>query len=271
MTLVVSCCVNRMPFLFGDLLLTGKTGPGVGVEIPTFPWGDNSILNAYVDGEGPLDIAQKVTICGSNMLLGWAGSHRVAHEVISGLYELNKDGNIDLNCLNEYLNNVPETADKELRLIGLHRSTTFHWFSFGIEPTTLPTTKYGKLQVIGSGTELFMSYKDQLDFNSPYYPVGSAIGLDEANVDNNDDVTPGYACGEAVSMVLSLCGNMLVNEICDQKSLMNFFGGGYEIGYPLNETGFSKLDGILYLFWMVDWEDQTAILPDRPIRGFQYS
>lgn len=271
MTLVVRCCVNGMPFVIGDLLLTAKSGPGLGVQIPTIPWGDPAYQKVYVNGEGPVDVAQKVTVCGSNLLLGWAGLHTAAQDVISGLYELNKNGDIDVGSLTEFLDKIPKGIENHIQMTGLHRDATFTWFTFGTDPTVLPTSRIGYVHVVGSGTRLFMSYKDQLGLVPPYYPIGSSIGIDQSDCDGRDDVTPGYAAAEAIGRMVRLCGNMLANEITTHETLRNQFGAGFETGYPLNEVGFAKLEEILYLIWIVDWKDGKVYVPDNPYRGFQYS
>jgi hypothetical protein len=253
MTLVVRFS-NPVSFMLGDLLLTSEIGPEVGVQIPTVPWGDPKIRQAYVGKKGPSDIAQKVSLCGRNILLGWSGRFNVAREVVSGLYELNKDENIDLESLANYFEQLPKSAD-EVQILGLHDSSTkITEFDFGAEAIKLPTAKFGPISMIGTGLKLFTQHKDKLELPFSINPGAS------------------NAAGFLSQKIMAHVANLLALEMNTLDTIKSAFGAGYEIAYPHTDGGFRKMDGIAYLFWHADIDENNHLtIANWPTRGFQFN
>jgi hypothetical protein len=71
----------------------------------------------------------------------------------------------------------------------------------------------------------------------------------------------------AVSFALQTSGMFLEYEIRSHQSLLNYFGGGYEIA-SLSQRGFTKLNGVTYIFWTAETISEQVVV--RPHKAFKY-
>ena len=67
---------------------------------------------------------------------------------------------------------------------------------------------------------------------------------------------------------MALTGIFLNTEIATLKSLMNLYGGGYEIAYITASGEFLKLDGVTYIFWVAKFDGKEVALEALPRLAF---
>ena len=74
----------------------------------------------------------------------------------------------------------------------------------------------------------------------------------------------------AIFFAMALTGIFLNTEIATLKSLMNLYGGGYEIAYITASGEFLKLDGVTYIFWVAKFDGKEVALEALPRLAFGY-
>jgi len=233
MTIVVRLSVNNFPLLIGDILLSAPEVPGHSTTVPTI----GNITSVFPEGSGftPSGLRQKIAIVSDDLIVGWSGNRSAAQFVIRELIEKNNVEPFTYDSLMRHFESLDESIWKQgLGFVGFItevRGTT----QFGFWYLDLPTNLFGRVGLLGSGAEHFAEVLQ-----------GSSLPAPSREV---NDLERSLAYG------LTLSGVFLSAEIATYETLLNFFGGGYEIA-SLSEGRFQKLDDVTYLFWKGEISDE---------------
>ena len=227
MTVVARLAINNYPLLIGDVLLSAPEVLGQSVSVPTI----GNITAVFPEGSGftPSGLRQKIVVVGDNLVIGWSGSRSAAKIVIRELFEKNQQEPFTNDSLMRHFENLDESFWKQgLGFVGFVKDSR-GVAQFGFRYLDLPTNLFGRIGLLGSGTEHF----EQFLQNLPSLPSPSR---------QTNDLERSLAYG------LMISGVFLSREIATYESLLNFYGGGYEIA-SLSDGKFQKVDDITYLFW----------------------
>jgi hypothetical protein len=228
MTLVANFEIKGYPVFISDVLISSPDDTSA-ARVPTI----GPIAKIFPEGSGyvPTDLRQKTAIIGSNVLVGWSGSALSARTYCTKLREV---GHLEPLTLEKILRLTDELTKQsiipELSVLGLVRDPN----SSKVEPFDIPpyqsveSDAHGTIRVIGSGSDWFGAF---LGISTPEEPHGP-----EANP------TSVSLAGQAIA------GACLGLEVENGFSLLEYFGGGYEVA-TLWPDGFKKLSGITTLVW----------------------
>ena len=228
MTVVARLAINNYPLLIGDVLLSAFEVPGRTVSVPTI----GNITTVFPEGSGftPSGLRQKIAVVGDNLVIGWSSRSRItAKVVIQELLEKNQQEPFTNDSLMRHFGELDESYwEQGLGLVGFVKDSR-GVAQFGFRYLDLTTNLFGRVGLLGTGAEHFEKFLQNL----PSLPLPSR---------QVNDLERSLACGLMVS------GVFLSSEIATYESLLNFYGGGYEIASLFNGK-FQKLDDITYLFW----------------------
>lgn len=101
---------------------------------------------------------------------------------------------------------------------------------FGFNSITTKTERFGEMFVAGTGTDAFIELTEVMP---------SQIPIADREI---------HALDKAVVASLMSIGLMLQSELRTQSTLLNYFGGGYEIASFVRGS-FSKIDDITFVCW----------------------
>jgi hypothetical protein len=231
MTLVASFGIDDYPLLLGDLLLSGPERIGKPASFPTV----GEITNVFPEGSGfvPSGMSQKIAIISNRFAIGWSGSRSAARTLIRELYERNQIEPFTYDSMMQFFRSVDRSVWRQgLNIIGFikdfeNSNLTQHFSLFAC--SELSTKLFGNVKVLGSGAQRFSDLPE-----SGSLPIPPTRELNKLEL--------------AVSIGVSLAGASLGAEIASPQSLLQYYGGGYEIA-SLFDGKFRKLDDVTYLFW----------------------
>lgn len=258
MTAVMRLTVNNWPIILGDLLLSGPERPGRRTMIPSTEYVDQEELIKILPrgtGDIPVGLSQKITIISDNLVIGWAGSHIAAKHVIRDLYAKSEIEPFTRESLSNYFRSIGrEIRGQEVRFVGfLTDPSDSHVFtSFGYGCELVQTTDFGEVGYLGTGSEDLRSLLDQFPG-----PPGAIEG------------NPRPAAS-AIAFALLLSGSLLNTELATLKSLLSFYGGGYEIASFIDGR-FQKVGHITYVFWKARLVERGVNISQVPLHVFSYA
>jgi len=238
MTLVVALMINNLPAILGDVLISGYELEQP-LSIPTI--GD--IYKIFPEGTGwsITDLQQKVNIIDNNLIIGWAGSPLAARVIVSELKNRHSSQSFTKESLERFFIEINNDINRwigkqEVGFIGyIKDSEGFHSFSHsfnGVLIHELNIPRYGNIKICGSGT---------YDMEQLLKQVSRRYS--NSNLTNFDNV---------VIELLTLCGWFFADEMSTSRSLLQYYGGAYEVAtYIEEEKSFQKIDDITYLTWIV--------------------
>lgn len=230
MTAIVAFFANELPIVIGDILLSGPER-STDVNIPTI--GDTSLVFPAGSGYAITGIAQKVAVLSPDLVVAWAGHAVAARTVISELRQRILSRKLTQHELDRFLNeDVPKTlAGLSLSLVGFLRdqgqTTMFRYNAYRFEVPRL-----GEMYCAGSGTSALASQLEQ-------WPAAPEM--------MKGDLLAGTS---EIAFALGLTGTLMQSELATATSLMNFYGGGYEVA-TMMEDGFAKMNDLTFVFWRV--------------------
>lgn len=227
MTLVGSFLINDVPLLISDILLSAPDDSSS--EVPTV----ENITDVFPKGSGyvPSRLQQKIAVISSNFVIGWAGRLFAAKAVIKELYEMNQKKSFTHNSLMLYFESLKKDNFNEGEQFAgfIKDSTGTNRFEFNSLDTQI--TSLGRVQLLGSGTsDLVELLTDMYSSPQPVAKLSDDLQLD------------------VLLNSLTITGALLSTEIATHKSLLNYYGAGYEIVSTVNGK-FGKFGDITYLFW----------------------
>ena len=224
MTLVAGLSVGGLPAFIGDLLLSWRLKTEI--DLPTV-WHPG--IYPGQDGDHASGLAQKLVIVRAYMMVAWAGSYSEATRIIKALDQTLPP------TLNQLTNPAPildilDTCSEGTELVAL-----LIWEKT-IQPIGVRTQGFeldGKrIYLLGSGAPEFFSF---LEMHPEAFPeADSADGL------------------VARATMLRFAARALTMQLKLGTGLESSWGGGFEIVYPHQSIGFTKLDKLLFRAWMID-------------------
>lgn len=241
---------NNWPVILGDLLLSGPEQSGRRVCLPTI----EDITDIFPEGSGyvPVGLQQKIAVVTDNLVIGWAGSYIAAKIVIGDLHAKSKIEPFTKDSLSDYFSSIGQDIwDQDVGFIGFVKDP--HGIaSFGYQYTSLPTSLFGEVGFLGSGSEGLQFFLNQF-----------------SELPNAQEGNPNIL-ESSLSFALSLSGLLLNTELATLESLLHFYGGGYEIA-SLSGGKFQKLDDVTYVFWIARVTDREVRIAQVPRHAFSYA
>jgi hypothetical protein len=241
MTLAAALTVNSYPVLIGDLLLSGPELSDGTIHIPTI----GNINAVFPEGSGYsiTGLSQKVCVVNDNLVVGWSGALVAAKLVIAQLIKEGAKRIFAFNDLKSFFErDLDPWCKNNLSMVGFSHDGK-GIFSFGFSSPVIPTTNFGEVRPIGSGTDRFIPMLES--FQTPF---------------ECPDVNP---LEKAVGTVLAASTYMIGEEISMHSGLLHFYGGGFEMASWVGKR-FQKIDDITYMFWHVIDEKNSALRLSMP-------
>ena len=235
MTLIAAFTIGNTPVLIGDIAISAPETdqyihiPTVGMSTEVFPEGSGWTIT---------DIRQKIAIIGSNIMIAMAGSYVAGRTVIKELIKRSEQTTFtEAHLLDFFVEAKEWVAKQEVYFLGFIQDDDgmkpFCQSFNGEKCVEVISPRYGRVQLCGTGTydmrELMQNIANQKSFNSK-------------SVNNFQNT---------VFEALALCSILYTREMVTQKSLLQFYGGAYEISL-WNGKQFQKLEEITYLTWLVE-------------------
>jgi hypothetical protein len=260
MTLIATFNASSIPILFGDLLITSLE-----TKDPLFIPGIGSVHGIFPEGSGcvPTDLRQKVCLINDCLAVAWAGYKIKANSVLKDLSELSRPITIDL--IKNYFDTVPEEDD--VKFIGLffdEETGKLNRLSHGLNMLHKKTHRFGEVIADGSGLEhlqqnLALMEKAKFTIVNPASP-----NWFEKMVNELITLTSIFLAQGMNLKNMKLEGSPPINTI------LNYFGGGYEMVYPMGGK-LKKLENICYVFWVVYCISSQDVHVRQEWKMFYYS
>lgn len=239
MTLITAFNVGKSPVVVGDLLLSGPEQPQKEIATPIV--GDVTRVFPRGSGWSIVGLRQKVNLVANNCVVAWADNELAAKIVIKELRALSTDSPLSFDRIADYFKNIdPNLVGLGVNIVGwVKEDKGFRRFCFNA--LTTKTGAFGELSIAGSGTDPFLKLTEEMPLELP-------IADREIN-----------SLEKAVSLSLMSTGLMLQSEFHTQDTLLNFFGGGYEIASFVKDR-FSKIGDITFVCWAAELKDNFVYI-----------
>jgi hypothetical protein len=244
MTAIAVLKVHGWPLVIGDTVISGPLTPGAQARLPTI--GGTQVIFPDETGWGITGTLQKVVICTEHLVVAWANSPLAAAELIGELREVTTPSREAIRECFEKLSQ-PSKATESLATGGYYFDAAKHEFVF------------------------FSSHGRDVDFQpSALFDGSGATFLKEAiqtvlrqpvATSNNEQSTPPT---DAVQLAANVIGHLMSQECLTQESLLNFFGGCYEIITFIGGR-FQKFDRITYLFELAETDGNTVTFSPKSV------
>ena len=233
MTVISAFAIGPCPVVIGDLLLSGLEQPQQ-VEIPVI----GNVTRVFPRGSGwsIVGLEQKVNLISDNCSAAWAGSRIGALTVMNDLRDFASQAPLTHAKITQFFLDQEPNLAESVKIVGwVKDEESFQIFSFGVEMTEAGLL--GEIWAAGSGAEAFIKG----------IPPGRFPAADR-------ELVP---LEKAVAFFLSTIGPMLQAEFHSTETLLNFFGGGYEIA-TFVEDRFSKIGDITFVFWESEFRNEVV-------------
>ncbi|KAF0159357.1 MAG: hypothetical protein FD159_535 [Syntrophaceae bacterium] len=215
MTMVASLFIQRWPILIGDLLISSP-GKNDKFCLPTV--NDNLPKIDIENMHKPVGLRQKAVVINNNLAVCWANSAFYAKRVIKDLISEYKDKICSIDEMLHYLDNIDPEIRENVSIVGMLRhNNLFHAFGFNCGNKQL-NDNGDIIYIAGSGTEEFLQT------------------FDAYNLQPQENLNP---LQYAVSTLIAQYNYMMCKEISSIDSLVNCYGGGYELISYMN-GGFQR-------------------------------
>ena len=254
MTLIFHTCGASVPVLVGDLLISGDEEAGKSFRMPGYV---NGILDRFPEGSGfvPKRIERKTRIINDRLAIGVSDERmcmrmflKDVSERFGGVHDFSMDELRDFfdgygadpenaQVLNGMTSIIMFQADGADRFVVAGKRT-------GGSLIEKSTTSFGKLLAIGSGNETLAEEIARHDDTKLLVP-------DPAAVD------PVYV---TLGRHLSLIAQLHQIDSLTGRSLLEYWGGGYEIIYKDKDGKYRYLDDYTMVFWAADLGNPRADL-----------
>jgi len=237
MTLIAQFAVNEQPILLGDILLSGPELTTRSVGVPTI--GDTTGLFPAGSKKVVLGVRQKVTIVNpERLMMAWAGRAFVARRVLRELKDLAQTERFNSSWLRDYFRAFECSKDKsEVQFLGWVRDGS-RWVGFTVGGASVQTANFGQVSLAGTGASDAIRFFDNVEvprINNPSAP----------------------AAFDAIVRALTMVGHFLQVELNSRSTLLQYYGGGYEVATIVNGK-FQKIGNVTYNFWLIDARDKDV-------------
>jgi hypothetical protein len=230
MTLVAAHFIKGWPILIGDVLVSiPKKYAQQQVSLPTIH--NHPLKEDVTQLYTPSGLSQKLTIINNDLAVGWSGSKLYAKCFIKAFLAEYADKNCSISEVLEYINNMDQEIKDNISLAGVIKSDNmFHVFGIGC--------CHGKLG--NAGEDVYVTGSGQQD----YLEILSSF----INEPKEDGMKPlQYAVGNTINS----SGFMMGREITNLESIVDGYGGGYEIISYFNGK-FQKCNDINHVIWVAN-------------------
>ena len=232
MTAILGFSYLRLPVLIGDIMVSQNSQfAPKSIYVPST--GNISIPSDVRHQYRICDLVQKVTIVDKNLAIAWTGDLEYAKNLLTTIQDANNISPFDYKTLTTYLNNEsPSLKRRDISIIGLIKDgESWRLFAHNIQCEEGDFSLYFEG---GSGGKVLA---DELNNIQPSSLLSNATLLQNI-----------------IALGASLSATLITNEIHNHTSLKNLYGGAYEV-LSINENGCTKLDNILYVHWIADYEN----------------
>jgi hypothetical protein len=231
MTLAAAHFIQGWPILIGDVLISNRKEYAQQVTLPTIHHHvlEENVTKLY----SPSGLSQKLTIVNNDLAVGWAGTKLHAKSFIRELLAEYADKKCSISEILEYLNNMDQERRDNISVVGVIKSEkVFHVFGIGVDCCCERLNDVvDVVYVAGTGQ------RDYLEILRSFINKPTEEGLNPFQ----------YAAGNTI-MASSF---MMGKELTNLESLINGYGGGYEIISYVNGK-FQKIDDINHIIWIAN-------------------
>lgn len=257
MTAIAYFWAENRPMFVGDLLVSAPEVEGAAaLEIPTRRRGDIP----FPPGSGyvPVELRQKIVVVAPYLVVGWSGSYVHARHLIADLTNFVSITQRGFSEIQRFLTSYDSSVLSELSLLGaINHGTQFQ--DFGLNSQSVPVeAAWGNERHIGTGGEIL--YEAITQFRDRGYRI------DQPPDSETDRMRLFSVCAGLIS-------NLFRAEISTNVSLLNYFGGGFELCGFSGPGIFEKLSGVTFFIWdlLCTFDNpSTYSLQIRPVRAIRY-
>lgn len=254
MTLVASFSVEKCPVLLGDILVTGADIPGRSAVLPTVGEVSTKDLKESESSTVPAGTRQKLAILGDNLALGWSGKVSTAEDVFARLKEMSEDRPWCRESLGDHFRNLSSSTWNEISIIGyISDDRGLGCVRFGQDVVSIPTSEFGEITAIGSGTRSFHSHR-------------SSVTPSSFEAIRGPRSFPVFA--KVLSQAFAMSGTLIGNELVSINSLKEGYGAGYECVVPFDQ-GFGKLGDCMFVYLVGTVHKDGFSLSQVPVAGLR--
>ncbi len=248
MTLIASFCRDNILFGFSDVLMTGerdlsKLGINFETDLPS-----RRNINQYRTESSNNFVAylrQKTYFPTSTISLQWAGREDQAINYINKFENLLSKTNSIIDCNDETIKNIPPEYRNDLSIINKQINLDNNEINFcSYNANNIDVDGCDNFLISGTGS----TYKNYLNH---FKGVVIQKNFDNSYLDNT-------------MHLLAMSANLLGIEFISLHNLNNLFGGGYEMSV-LRNNKFIKLNNIMYLIWLFNYDKEKYSLAWYPI------
>lgn len=244
MTIIASFRAHGVPFLLGDLLLTGVQQPSSVVSLPTL----GEVTDFFGDtGWGVVGLRQKTVLISDNCAIAWAGSMLGARVAIEDLRRVAAQERLTAVRAREFLNAHPDASHLGTSFVGLVLEPGSS-ILFSVRAEQAQLHSLGAAFVAGTGAETFQKVTTMQALTETSTGSGNASQLDRAYV--------------IVQRYIAFLLRMELNAGYSAATIRECFGGGYELVFPVRDK-LVKLPELTTVIW------SAVIEPDNFRLGWE--
>lgn len=230
MTLIAAFAHRNFPLLVGDLAVSNNESGRTAIHVPT----TGRITSVFPEGSGYtiVGLRQKIAIISPNCAIAFAGSMLMAAHVTRELRKIGAQRPIAPP-------DIPGVVAEAMREMRVDPVSVVGWLNLGGSvggfegrASFIESERFGPIAAAGSGV-------DQLKKWLAPESRGPTREIETGDVKN-----------DALRKAFSLVGVFLQTEVRTAETLLNYFGGGFEVA-AFNGRGFSKVGDITFALWEV--------------------
>jgi|GEM_PF-1860651 len=243
MTAIIGFAVEGHPFLFGDLLVSGRD-VGDSITLPTVERPNDFRPNT--NSSVARGMLQKLYVINPKLMVAFAGNVGTANGLIAKLKDrFGREAPTDRE-LDEFFAAIPKTAGAEVAILAALTVSEKTTYFLGYNAAAFEHPTHGTIRLAGTGTDELHEL-----FGKPMTMSASGESLNR--------LATGYG------ITLTAAGHFLAKETLTGVTLLNGFGGGFEIATRVSH-GFAKLEDFVTVLWLARQKDDGSVqiqLPER--------
>lgn len=229
---------DGVPYLLGDALISSPVKSSK-INIPTNL--DITFESTYEGVYIPTRLKQKLIVLSDHLAIGWADSWLDCAAAIREISDKFGTDEVHGSDITKFL----ESKNKEYpnaNLVGITKAENTHYVFYFNGALKCSHPQLTDFFSIGTGSKYFSAF-----IKKNIFPV------------TNSHI-------EKVCAIAGLMGGMLGQEMVDQSTLLNNFGGAFELVHYYGDNTFKKLEQMTYFFWSAhQHKDGLVYLTALPI------
>lgn len=245
MTLIAAMCINGIPIILGDLLISRETTTEI-IQDVSIPSMQN--VNAYLGGNSRLKVvglSQKVNMVGENFCVAWTGKKYQAQALIRQLHKKCGGRTVSVSQFERLLDQYPVNDMDGLDAIAYLYD--YDTKGFWRKERNMPMFQLDGLddvQVGGSGTPTFIQAIEKI--------MEGQLEGEHTSLE------------ESIARAMTFTSTAFGNQVMNGEGIIEGWGGGFEVAY-LHGKRFEKVSEVMHLFWTVrEFEDGTFEVESSP-------